>query len=423
MSVCLGAIADDLTGATDLANMLARAGMRTLQTIGVPEPGQPVPDSEAVVVALKSRTIPAGEAVDRSLAALAWLRGAGVRQVLFKYCSTFDSRDDGNIGPVAAALLDALGGDFTIFCPAFPENGRSIYQGHLFVGDRLLNESGMQDHPLTPMTDPDLRRVLARQVEGPVGHVAYRDVRRGVGAIGEAYDRLRREGIRYAIVDAITDQDLVAIGDASCHLPLITGGSGIALGLPSAYRARGLLTEQSGPGSGFPVVRGPAAILSGSCSTATLGQVSHFLRDHPGFALDPERLAAGEDQVGEALRWAEARLGDEPVLISSSAPAERVRAAQQRLGRDAAGHLVEDALGRIAAGLAAKGVRRFVVAGGETSGAVIAALGCTMLQIGPQIDPGVPWTATLGPDPLALALKSGNFGGPDFFTKAFLCLP
>jgi len=239
MSVLLGAIADDFTGATDLCNTLVRRGMRTVQLIDVPAPETNILDAEAVVVALKSRTTPAAEAIEKSLAALAWLRGAGARQLLFKYCSTFDSTDAGNIGPVAEALMEALGTDFTLYCPAFPENGRTIYLGYLFVGDVLLSESGMRDHPLTPMRDPSLVRVLKRQCRGNVGLVPQYGVARGPVTIRDAFASLRKAGFRHTIVDAIEDHDLEVIGEAAADFQLITGGSGIALGLPENFSPSG----------------------------------------------------------------------------------------------------------------------------------------------------------------------------------------
>jgi len=421
MTVLLGAIADDFTGATDLCNTLVRRGMRTVQLIDVPAPGTEVADAEAVVVALKSRTIPAAEAVDKSLAALAWLRKAGARQILFKYCSTFDSTDAGNIGPVAEALMEALGTDFTLFCPAFPEAGRTIYRGHLFVGDVLLSESGMRDHPLTPMRDPSLLRVLQRQTRGRVGLVPQYDVARGAQAIGDAFASLQQAGFRHAIVDAIEDHDLEAIGEAAADFPLITGGSGIALGLPENFRRQGLLGEGRGADA-LPRVAGAEAVLSGSCSEATRAQVAHMRERVPVFTIDPVAAAAGRNIAEEALAWATPRLGDRPVLISATAPPEEVAAIQEVLGRERAGALVEGILAAIARGLVARGARRLVIAGGETAGAIVQALGVDGLRIGRQIDPGVPWTMSLGEPALALALKSGNFGAPDFFTRAFSVL-
>jgi len=421
MAVLLGAIADDFTGATDLANTLVRQGMRTVQLFGVPPGDVALPDVDAVVVALKSRTIPSADAVGQSLAALDWLRAAGARQIFFKYCSTFDSTAEGNIGPVADALLDALGADFTVFCPAFPENGRTICHGYLFVGDVLLSESGMKDHPLTPMTDANLVRVLAAQTPHRVGLVRYDEVARGAEAIAAAYARLREAGRRHAVVDALGDDDLMAIGAASAELALVTGGSGVALGLPANFRRQGLL-DSTEAADALPSVAGLEAVLAGSCSQATLGQVALMAKHRPHLQLDALRLAEEDGVVAEAVDWARRRMAEGPVLISSSAEPGTLRRVQQKLGREAAGALVEKAMAEIAKGLVAAGARRLVVAGGETSGAVVQALGLRGIRIGPQIDPGVPWTVSLGEPMLALALKSGNFGAPDFFLKALKCL-
>jgi uncharacterized protein YgbK (DUF1537 family) len=418
MTLLLGAIADDFTGATDLASMLARHGMSTVQLIGVPGEAIETGDARAVVVALKSRTIPAADAVRQSLAALDWLKARGVRQVLFKYCSTFDSTDEGNIGPVSEALLDVLGADFTIACPALPENGRSIYMGHLFVGEKLLSDTHMRHHPLTPMTDSDLVAVLQRQSRAPVGLVPHPVVDRGPSAIRARFAELRAKGVRQAIADAVAERDLVALGEAAADLALITGGSGIGMGLPENFRRQGLLAAIE-EADRLPAIEGGSAVLAGSCSEATLGQIERFRKRHPVFALDPFALAGGEDQASRALAFADEHLGEGPVLIAASAPPEQVAAVQKELGRERAGSLIEDAMAAIARGLIERGVRRLVVAGGETSGAVVNALGIEALKIGPPIDPGVPWTASLSEPPLLLALKSGNFGAPDFFTKAF----
>lgn len=412
----LGCIADDFTGATDLANTLVKAGMPTVQTIGVPDGDLDLGDAQAAVVALKSRTVPVADAVRQSLDALGWLKARGARQIVFKYCSTFDSTETGNIGPVAEALSAALGTDFTIYCPAFPGAGRSIYKGYLFVGDGLLSESGMQDHPLTPMTDPNLMRVLTPQVTGKVGLVAYDIVRQGTAAVRARFDALRGEGVRHAIVDALTEKHLMDIGAACDGLQLVTGGSGIAMGLPANVGIAGR-TKPS-----LPPVAGKAAVLAGSCSRATRGQVAYAKARWPSHEIDALRIAHGKDVAGEALAWAAEQGGDTPVLIYSSADPETIAEIQDALGRDRAGHLVEGVMGRIALGLGAMGVRRLVVAGGETSGAVVQALGVKALRIGPEIDPGVPWTVALGTEPMVLALKSGNFGAEDFFDKAFAML-
>ena len=413
----LGCIADDFTGATDLANNLVRGGMRTLQTIGVPA-ARLAADVDAVVVALKSRTIAAADAVAQALAALEWLKGAGCRQFYFKYCSTFDSTPQGNIGPVAEALMEALGAKIAIACPAFPTNARTIYMGNLFVGEVPLSESGMRHHPLTPMTDANLVRVLQAQSRGTVGLVAWSTVAAGAAAIRARFAALQAEGVRLAVVDAINDADLHAIAAACAEHPLITAGSGVALGLPDNFRRAGLLPPRA-DAAALPQAPGRAAVISGSCSQATNGQVAHWIDSgRPALRIDPRAIAGGGDVVADVLRQAEAALRAGPVLFYATATPEEVKSVQAELGVAAAGAMVEQALARIAQALVARGVTRLVVAGGETAGAVVQALGIEALKIGPQIDPGVPWTATQGTHPLLLALKSGNFGTRDFFAKS-----
>jgi uncharacterized protein YgbK (DUF1537 family) len=410
----LGCIADDLTGATDLADTLVRSGMATALVVGVPRGA--LPHSDAVVMALKTRTAPPEAAVVDSRAALARLRAKGARQIVLKYCSTFDSTEAGNIGPVVDALLDDLGSPFTIACPAYPANGRAVFRGHLFVGDRLLSESGMRDHPLTPMTDPDLVRVLARQARGPVGRVDYDIVSQGAEAIGAAFQALAKGGVRYAIVDAIEDRHLDDIGMACADLALVTGGSGVARGLPANFRRRGELGAAEE--AGLPVVGGHAAVLAGSCSPATLTQIAAFAAKHPAIKLDALALAADAGLAQRAAQAAIDRLPRGPVLVYASAAPEEVARVQGALGRAAAGHLVEQALAEIAACLVGAGVRRLVIAGGETSGTAIARLGIVALRVGPRVDPGVPWMVAEGASPLLLALKAGNFGAPDVFARA-----
>ncbi|MDQ1078570.1 3-oxo-tetronate kinase [Pseudoroseomonas cervicalis] len=412
----LGCIADDFTGATDLAAMLVAQGMRSVQVIGVPH--APLPEADAVIIALKTRTAPVAEAVAQSLAACEALLAGGAKQIFFKYCSTFDSTEAGNIGPVADALLRRLQSGFAIACPAFPANGRSVYQGHLFVGASLLSESGMEHHPLTPMRDPNLLRVLARQTDGGVGLLPFAVVEQGVTAIRQAMHRLRDGGRRYAIADALTEQHLLALGTACDGHALVTGGSGLAMGLPQNFRAAGLLPDRS-DADALPPARGAMAVLSGSCSRATLAQLGMARLHVPVLALDPLATPDAAALRDQALDWAEGKLSEaRPIVIAASAPPEQVAALQAKLGRDEAGALVEEALAGIAEALVARGVKRLVVAGGETSGAVVQRLGITTLRIGPQIDPGVPWTHA-EVQGLHLALKSGNFGARDFFLKAF----
>lgn len=425
-NLLLGCIADDFTGATDLANNLVRAGMRVVQTIGVPQAPLDA-EVDAVVVALKSRTIPASEAVAQSLAALRWLQGQGrsgvAPQIYFKYCSTFDSTPRGNIGPVAEALMDALDCSFTVATPAFPDNGRTIVKGYLFVGDVLLNESGMQNHPLTPMADASLVRVLQAQCTRKVGLIDHAVVARGADAVAARIAQLQSQGVGIAIVDALSNEDLLRTGPALAALPLVTAGSGLAIALPANF---GL--APSARASALPAAGGLRAVVSGSCSLATNRQVADFVR-RGGAALpiDPLRIAAGVDVAAEALAWAASRMEQGPVLVYSTAEAHVTQAVQERLGVEAAGAMVERTIAAVARGLVERGVRQLVVAGGETAGACVQALGIAQLQIGPQIDPGVPWCharcGAAADDGLHVALKSGNFGGDDFFTRAFKALP
>lgn len=401
----LACIADDLTGATDLGVTLAREGLSVVQVNGVPG-GLSPPRTDAVVVALKSRTNAPAEAVAWSLESLDWLRRAGAPRVFFKVCSTFDSTPRGNIGPVADALMEALDAPFALVTPAYPRNARTVYRGNLFVGEVPLAESGMRDHPLTPMRDSNLVRVLGAQTKHPVGLVGFDAVDGGAAAVRARAAALKQEGCRYGIVDAIRDEHLVAAGEASADLPLAVGGAGLAMGIARTLAKRAPKAAEAA----LPKVGGAAVILAGSCSEATLAQVAAVRERYASLRLDPQRLDAAA-----ALAWAKPKLGAEPIMLYTSAPP-----GERAGGREAD---IEQAFRAIAKGLAAAGARRFVVAGGETSGAVAEALGARALAIGPEIAPGVPWTATLGGEPMLLALKSGNFGGPDFFVKAFETQP
>lgn len=417
--ILLGAIADDLTGATDLALMLARNGMKTVQHIGVPAEHSDFGDAEAVVVALKSRTIPADDAVAMSLASALALRAAGAEQILFKYCSTFDSTDKGNIGPVAEALMDLLEAPIAVACPAFPAAGRSVYQGHLFVGASLLSDSPMRDHPLTPMRDANLVRVLQKQTSGRVGLIPLDIVEAGPDAIRALLIKARQAGFRLMIADAVRDSDLRQLGTALASARLITGGSGIAMGLPENFRAAGRIGTADVPGT-MSAPRGKAVILAGSCSVATRGQVAAAIEAGlPALRLVPADIAAGKQSIADIANWVLANSGKGPALVYSSDEPEAVRQIQNKLGTEAAGQLIEQMLGNLAVILRDNGFARFIVAGGETSGAVVGALGIKALEIGPEIAPGVPWTRSRGAPELALALKSGNFGAPDFFLTAW----
>lgn len=433
MTIKLGCIADDFTGATDLANNLVRAGMRTLQTIGVPDGGDDAIDVDGVVVALKSRTAPPADAVAQSLAACRWLKAAGATQIYFKVCSTFDSTPRGNIGPVLEALMDELDCRFAIATPAFPDNGRTVFKGHLFVGDVLLSDSGMRNHPLTPMTDANLVRVLQAQLAATagagrrprrVGLVEHRATGASPEAIADRLRALESEGVAIAIADAVDNEDLLRLGVAVRDLPLVCAGSGLAIGLPANF---GLVPSRDAVS--VPKVKGRCAIVSGSCSDATNAQVAAFIRSGGAARrVDPLELGASPSDaalVEEIAGWAEAQWAaapDQPILVYSTAPAQAVAAAQALLGAHDAGARLETLLADGTRALVERGARRLVVAGGETSGAAVRALGVRRLRIGAQIDPGVPWchaAPAIAGDGLHLALKSGNFGAVDFFTRAF----
>lgn len=409
----LGCIADDFTGASDLANTLRQQGMSVGQFVGIPE-GPMGHNFQAGVVSLKTRSCPVEEAIQQSLAALAWLRAQGCRQILFKYCSTFDSTPAGNIGPVASALMEALGTTGTIFCPSFPANGRTVYQGHLFVHDRLLNESGMEKHPLTPMTDANIRRWLALQTDNSVGLIPLSVVRSGSMAIRASFEEQTHGGSPFIVVDAISDDDLFAIGEAISEHKLITGGSGVASGLPENFRRLGLLEGQT---TQFPgPTQGPGFVLSGSCSVSSRKQVSHYLESHAGISINPVDVMTGTMTADDVISWLSSNLHREPIVYSTADP-ETVGKAQKLYGVERLAERLDHLFGSVAAGMVAKGVTRIVVGGGETSGAVVQAVGASTLLVGPEIDPGVPVLA-LDNSPVRLALKSGNFGGTAFYSKA-----
>ena len=420
MTLALGCIADDYTGASDLANTLTRCGLRTVQTIGVPSEALALPEVDAVVVSLKSRSIEASLAVSRSRAAEKWLRGRGARHVLFKICSTFDSTDAGNIGPVMDALLADSTDAIVLVTPAFPETGRTVYQGNLFVGSVPLNESPLKDHPLNPMHDSNLVRVLARQSKTKVGLVALADIALGADAVRARLAALSKQGIGAAVVDAVFDRDLETIGAVALDHRLSVGASGLGLGLARALVAARLIKSNAvGTISDAPV-GGPAACLAGSCSQATLQQIAKAEAAMPVLHLDPDQIVMGKDEAHRALGWAKERLKDGPVLIASSSTPDQVAAVQARHGREAAGHAIEQAMADIAEGLVQSGVRRLVVAGGETSGAVVDRLGIPGFLVGAEIAAGVPVLRAVGANggEMLLALKSGNFGGPEFFSDA-----
>jgi uncharacterized protein YgbK (DUF1537 family) len=420
VTLALGCIADDYTGASDLANTLTRCGLRTVQTIGVPPDDLKLPEVDAVVVSLKSRSIEASQAVAKSRPAEKWMRGRGASHVLFKICSTFDSTDAGNIGPVMDALRADSGDAIVLVTPAFPETGRTVYQGNLFVGSVPLNESPLKDHPLNPMHDSNLVRVLARQSITRVGLVDLTVITRGPDAVRAHLASLAGKGIGAAIADAVFERDLETIGTVALDHRVSVGASGVGLGLARALVASGRVKANAAAAISDKAVGGAAACLAGSCSQATLQQIAKAEQAMPVFHLDPEQVVAGKTETQRALDWARERLDKGPVLIASSTTPDQVSALQARHGRDAAGHAIEQAMADIAEGLVKSGVRRLVVAGGETSGAVVDRLGIPGFLVGPEIAAGVPVLRAVGAKDgdMLLALKSGNFGGPEFFSDA-----
>ncbi|MBY3196530.1 3-oxo-tetronate kinase [Rhizobium laguerreae] len=421
MAIFLGSIADDYTGASDLANMLTKNGLRTVQTVGIPDPSLALPDVDAVVVSLKIRSIPASDAVTAATSAERWLRQRGAGHVLYKICSTFDSTDAGNIGPVTEALGEAAGGGIVLVTPAFPETGRTVYLGHLFVGGQPLNESPLKDHPLNPMHDANLMRVLTRQSRNAVGLLDLTTITAGPGAVKARLDAFRTAGCTAVIADAIFERDLETLGEVALETPVSTGASGLGLGLARALVRSGRIS--SGGATTADAVRpvgGLSAIVAGSCSKATLHQLDIAERSMPVLRLDPERLLAGPDEIAAAISWAGERISAGPVVVAASAAPETVSRLQSLYGREASGHAIETATSIITAELVERGVRRLVIAGGETSGAAVDRLAIPAFLIGPEIAPGVPVLRTIGnaQGDMLLALKSGNFGGEDFFTAA-----
>ncbi len=410
----LGCIADDFTGASDLANTLAKAGMSTIQFVGTPASLMSA-SCDAAVVSLKTRSVSPEDAVRQSLAALDSLRQAGAQQILFKYCSTFDSTRHGNIGPVADALIEALGTSTAIVCPAFPAAGRSIYRGHLFVGNKLLNESGLEHHPLNPMTDANLVRWLGYQTRHKVGLIPHDVIAQGAVIIRNALDEAAARGEKLVVCDAIVDADLIALGHAAKGMALVTGGSGIAMGVPDNFRQPGTRPAMAVPLQ-FPA--GRTIGLAGSCSEATRGQIAHHVQaGEPVLRLDIPAVLDGTFTIANATAWIENQSPARLPLVASSDDPEVVRAMQTRFGQDKVADAIEHFFGALAVALAARGYCRLIIAGGETSSAVVAALGVSAMRIGPEIDPGVPLLLSEGSQPTALALKSGNFGARDFFLK------
>jgi uncharacterized protein YgbK (DUF1537 family) len=412
----LGVIADDFTGASDVAGTLAGAGMRVVQTFGIPDSLMQLDNVDCIVVSLKTRSVPAAEAVKESLVAARALRSRGVQQLYFKYCSTFDSTPEGNIGPVADALRKEFvpPGQVTVVAPGTPALQRTVYNGVLFAGTDLLQESSMRNHPLTPMTDSSVPRLLQAQTRNVVGHVGYSVLEAGTSAVQSRLRSLSDKGVHYAVIDTLSDRHLAVLGAAALEHPLVTGGSGLVGGLAVA---RGLRDKPTSLRTARPA--GPAVVIAGSCSEMTNAQIDTFRQFRPCFLVDPVAVAEGRDVVGEALLFARENLADGPILIHSTTTPQEVSRAQEELGQARAARITEDSLSAIAEGLVALGVRQLIVAGGETSGAVVRRLGITTARVGKEVSPGVPWLETKTGPGLSILLKSGNLGTRTLFLDAW----
>ncbi|HBO38644.1 MAG TPA: hypothetical protein DD638_08250 [Pasteurellaceae bacterium] len=407
----LGVIADDFTGASDIASFLVENGLATVQMNGVPT--KPLQSGvDAIVISLKSRSNPAHEAVEQSLQALRWLQDNGCNRFYFKYCSTFDSTEKGNIGPVTDALLDALKEEFTIVTPALPVNGRTIFNGYLFVGNVPLNESGMQNHPITPMKDANLMRLMDAQSKGKTGLVSYQDVLKGSDGVKARFAELKKQGYRYAVVDAVDNSQLAVLAEAVADFKLVTGGSGLA-----AYMAERISGGKQG-GDAFTPTKGKTVVLSGSCSVMTNKQVNAYKAKAPTIQLDVEQALNNPNYTEELYQWVTANLTQALApMVYATVPPEVLKDIQAKFGVDKASHTIENTFARLAEKLKAAGVINFITAGGETSSIVVQQLGFGGFHIGKQIAPGVPWLRAIE-EPVHLALKSGNFGKEDFFEYA-----
>ncbi|NNS06329.1 3-oxo-tetronate kinase [Erwinia sp. JH02] len=412
----LGVIADDFTGATDIASFLVQNGMSTVQVNGVPA-GPLSSQADAIVVSLKSRSCAAEKAVADSLQALAWLQQQGCERFYFKYCSTFDSTAQGNIGPVTDALLAALGESQTIISPSLPVNGRTVYQGHLFVMDQLLSDSGMRHHPVTPMTDSNLLRLMEAQASGKAGLINSQTLDQGADAVRQALEELAQQGVQYVVLDALNEQHLLTQGEALRDRRLVTGGSGLAIGLARQWASAGHDSARA-QAAGAPQGQ-RAVVLSGSCSTMTNRQVARYRQQAAAAAIDVERALHERDRyASELCDWVVQHESDAlaPLLFATSDP-ETLQRIQQQYGAARSSEAVEQLFAAVVRELQQRGWQRFIVAGGETSGVVAQTLGIDAFHIGPVISPGVPWVRALG-QPVSLALKSGNFGDENFFARA-----
>lgn len=414
MAIKLGIIADDFTGSTDIGCFISAEGWQTIQFVGTPNHPYTGYHVDALIISLKCRSCPSEQAISKSLEACRWLKKAGCRQIYFKYCSTFDSTTEGNIGPVTDALLEELGSDFTLICPALPVNGRTVIHGHLFVNGVLLNESGMQNHPITPMRDANLMRLMDSQAAGKTGLISLTTLHQGRQAIEQQIATLRQRGFRYAVADALTFSDLRCLKSVLSDFLLLTGGSGLA-----KIIAEGPKSKQARPNMPiYPSKDGRTVVLSGSCSVMTNQQVARYQQIAPSYSLDVERCLNDKNYDQLLAEWILQQSSVWAPLVYATQPHEKVKEIQQNYGVQQISHAIEQTFAGLARRLAEKGFSHFIIAGGETSSLIVQELGIHKLEIGGLIVPGVPWVRDGDRPTRWLALKSGNFGHQDFFQYA-----
>lgn len=410
----LGVIADDFTGATDIASFMVRAGWKVVLFNGVPDGGFNQESADAIVIALKSRSITTKAAVEQALAASAWLRSQGCQRQLFKYCSTFDSTAEGNIGPVTDALMAFLGASMTLICPAVPDNGRTILQGHLFVKGQLLNQSGMEQHPVTPMKESSLKKLMEAQSTGHCEVITLDTIKNHADDIPAALARLAEQKIKYVICDVLDNHDLLTVARETIHFPLITGAAGIG------YAIAALDTRHQPADAHVLAIskEGASIVLSGSCSSMTNQQVNFYQQRASSLALDVEKIINDAAYLQRVTEWALGHAGESLApMIYATQPPEIIREIQKRYGAEYVSEKIEAFFAALSQNLSQRGFNKFIVAGGETSGAVSQGLNIRGMVIGHAVAPGVPWTQVLNEEKWVI-LKSGNFGDAEFFLKA-----
>ncbi|PHM35743.1 3-oxo-tetronate kinase [Xenorhabdus innexi] len=418
MTIKLGVIADDFTGATDIASLMVQNGWQVALLLSIPDDSTFIPhDVDAIIISLKSRSCPVDESIEQSLKACRWLRQkANCSRLFFKYCSTFDSTIKGNIGPVTDVLMDELQIDLCLICPALPINGRTVVYGYLFVNGQLLNESDMQYHPINPMKDSNLLRLMEQQSRGTAGLVDINCVRQGELSIRDRLCQLRCKGIRYAVVDTLLMDDLLLVAQAAHDMTLITGGSGLG-GAIARYCSGGNSEKTSIKKLPLPRNR-RMVILSGSCSVMTYRQVLEYKKIASTMELDIDKCINNPDYIHLLVDWIiqQPMKGLAPMLYTTRPPGV-LKLTHNQYESFQVSKIIEQLFAQIANELRQKDFNTFIITGGETSGKVVQSLGINQVGIGAIIAHGVPWVYDLQSD-CWLALKSGNFGEVDFFHYA-----